>query len=192
MDSIIIKKKVFNIVSQIGERTFKCEYNNKFYFVKNFGFDKTECKDFLYRVKKISFANINIPKLDFIDKKQCIVALDFIERENPFNKLIDGDLDEEYYKELFLCVRNCKKEHIQLDYNPNNFRFKDGKLFYLPFKFKEYIYDYNFIDYDVKVWFYTKEFSNLVLAYGFNVDKDRLKNEFEINKKMTLMAIKYF
>ena len=69
---------------------------------------------------------------------------------------------------------------------------KDGKLFYIPFLYKRFENNNQFIQEDIKYWFYTAKLENYLLSRGFDFDHKKLKSDYEINKFMALVTIKYY
>jgi hypothetical protein len=45
---------------------------------------------------------------------------------------------------------------------------------------------------DIRYWFPTEELADYVESRGFNFDRKRIKKEYEVNKLMALITIKYF
>ena len=85
-----------------------------------------------------------------------------------------------------------KYEGILLDYSPNNFKLIKGKLLYLSCFYKKYEEKQNFVNTQIKLWFYTKELVNYLESKNLPVDHSRLKEEYETNKELVLATIKYY
>ena len=83
-------------------------------------------------------------------------------------------------------------DKLYLDYKPENFKYSNDKLYYLKFDYKKFENNNKFIQQDIRLWFGTEEQERYVLSRGFNFDHKRVKNEYEANKFMALVTIKYF
>ena len=133
-----------------------------------------------------------MPKVYMWDKGSNIFVTDYIEGENIFNILVEKDLDEAILEELFRMAYYQKTSRNAIDFDPINFKFSDGKLYYLPYKMVSFDPRRDFLVKDLPYWFFTKDFVKLAHSRQVDVDESRLIGEFEMNKKMTLMAIKYY
>ena len=133
-----------------------------------------------------------MPKVYMWDKNAMIFVVDYIEGETVFDLLKKNDLDEKIYESLFLMVWFYKKSRNAIDFDPINFKFYNDKLYYLPYKMVDYDSNRDFLTRDLPYWFFTKDFVKLAHSRQVEVDQKRLLNDFEMNKKMTLIAIKYY
>ena len=79
-----------------------------------------------------------------------------------------------------------------LDYKPDNFKFVNGKLYYLPFVVSKFINNESFIQKDMLLWFFTKDLIKYCHDKGIDVDQSRLKSDYETNKNIALMTVKYY
>lgn len=189
---IEIKRKEFEVIEQIGNRSFKVERKGATYFLKKFENDKKGFETIIKNQEILRNCGICIPKIYLWDKNSMIFVTDYIEGENCFDLLCKNDLDEKIYECLFNTFWQCKKSRHIIDFDPSHFVYTDEKLYYLPFKVTEFDSNRDFLTKDLPYWFFTKDFVKLCHARHFDVDEKRLINEFEMNKKMTLMAIKYY
>ncbi len=192
MENIVIKRKSFTILEQIGERSFKAERNGKFFYVKKYEGDKEGFHQFLKSSHRFSITAINVPKLYYYDKNSYIVVLQYIEGDNIFDMLIEKDLPENIYEAIFYMNFLAKREKMALDYRPEFFKFDGKKLYYLPFAYLDYNGKDRFANEDIKLWFYTKDFINYLKEKNLPYDESRLGNEYAKNKEMALMAVKYY
>ena len=76
--------------------------------------------------------------------------------------LLEKDLDDEVIKLAFGQNFRAKVNGLLLDFNPQNFRYYNGILYYMPFTFDTYTKDQDFSLVGIKKWFYTKEFRDLL------------------------------
>lgn len=95
-------------------------------------------------------------------------------------------------EQVFIANFKARVNRIRLDFDPTNFIYKDGKLYYLPFTFTEYVRDADFTQKEIRLYFYTKEFKEFLISKGLPIDQSRLKNEYERNKEIVLTVVKYF
>ena len=189
---IEIKRKEFAVVEQIGEHSYKVERKGKFYFLKKYT-SKDAFREFVDNQHRLKITALDIPKLYLFDKVQMISVVDYIEGENMLEQLAKADIeDENIYKILLMDEWCMRREKIRIDFRPENFKYNGKKLFYLPFKYGSFEPDYNFVMKDLKLWFPTKDLAAYLESKGLTIDKARIANEYEINKKMALLTVKYF
>jgi tRNA A-37 threonylcarbamoyl transferase component Bud32 len=189
---IEIKRKEFEIVEKIGDRSYKVERKGKYYFLKKFDNDKKGFEKVIKNQEILRNSGYSMPKVYMWDKNAMIFVVDYIEGETVFDLLKENDLDEKIYEALFLMVWFYKKSRNAIDFDPINFKFYNDKLYYLPYKMVDYDSNRDFLTRDLPYWFFTKDFVKLAHSRQVEVDQKRLLNDFEMNKKMTLIAIKYY
>ena len=189
---IEIKRKEFEVIEKVGDRSYKVERKGKVYFLKKF---ENDVKGFQTTVKNqeiLRNSGYTMPKVYMWDKGSNIFITDYIEGVNDFDVLCKEDLDEKILEALFLLAWYARKSRNYIDFDPINFRWSDGKLYYLPSKMVDYDSKRDFLVKDLPYWFFTKDFVKLAHSRQVDVDESRLLNDFEMNKKMTLIAIKYY
>ena len=189
---IEIKRKEFEVVEKIGDRSYKVERKGKYYFLKKFENDKKGFEKIIKNQEILRNSGYSLPKVYMWDKNAMIFVVDYIEGDNVFDLLKEKDLDEKIYSDLFLMVWFLKKSRNAIDFDPINFKFYNDKLYYLPCKMVDYDSNRDFLTRDLPYWFFTKDFVKLAHSRQVEVDEKRLLNDFETNKKMTLMSIKYY
>ena len=189
---IDIKRKEFEIIEKLGDRSYKVERKGKYYFLKDFGDDIKGFQKIIKNQEVLRNCGFTMPKVYMWDKNANIFVVDYIDGENVFNILCKEDLDEKILEGVFLMAWYARKARYYIDFDPINFRFSDGKLFYLPYKMVEFDSKRDFLVKDLPYWFFTKDFVKLAHSRQVEVDESRLLGDFEMNKKMTLMAIKYY
>ena len=189
---IEIKRKEFEVIEQLGDRSYKVERKGKVYFLKDFGDDVKGFQKIIKNQEILRNCGFTMPKVYMWDKNANIFVVDYIDGENVFDILVEQDLNEDIYPKLFEMEKKEKKSRTYIDFDPINFRFSDGKLYYLPFEMVEYDSKRDFLVKDLPYWFFTKDFVKLAHSRQIDVDEKRLLNDFEMNKKMTLIAIKYY
>ena len=189
---IEIKRKEFEVIEKLGERSYKVERKGKIYFLKKFENDKKGFDEIVKTQEILKVSGITVPKVYMWDKSSMIFITDFVEGETVFDTLAREDLNEDVLSALFSMFYFVKRFKNSVDFEPINFKFNDGKLYYLPFKTMPFDSKRDFLTKDLPLWFFTKEFVKLAHSRVVDVDEKRLVSDFEINKTMTLMAIKYY
>ena len=189
---IEIKRKEFEVIEKLGDRSYKVERKGKVYFLKKFGDDKKGFDKVIKNQEILRNCGYSLPKVYMWDKNALIFVVDFIEGENVFDILKDKELDEKVYENLFQMTYFMKRSRYAIDFDPINFKFYNDKLYYLPYKMVDYDSNRDFLTRDLPYWFFTKDFVKLAHSRQVEVDESRLLNDFEMNKKMTLVAIKYY
>lgn len=189
---IEIKRKEFEVIEKVGDRSYKVERKDKLYFLKKFENDKKGFDAIVKNQEILKVSGICVPKVYMWDKNSMIFVTDFIEGETVFDTLTKEDLSEDVLKELFSMFYFVKRFKNSVDFDPINFKFCDGKLYYLPFNVVPFDSKRDFLTKDLPLWFFTKDFVKLAHSRVIDVDEKRLVSDFEINKTMTLMAIKYY
>ena len=76
MNEIIeIKRKEYEIIEQIGERSFKVERKGQLFFMKNFGDDQKGFEEFVDAEHKLRVSGVTNPKCYLYDKKIRIAII---------------------------------------------------------------------------------------------------------------------
>ena len=81
---------------------------------------------------------------------------------------------------------------MALEYKPENFIFTNAKLYYMPFKYSKYVSNEPFVQNDIRLFFFTKNFIKHCHDMGIDVDQSHLKSDYEVNKNIALMTVKYY
>ena len=192
METIEVKRKEFEILETLGERSYKASRKGKVFFIKSYEGRKEEFLAFVKNAKRLSITAIPTPKVFLYDKHKMIVVMQYIEGENVLDLLVKHDISEELIELIFhvdFCARN---EKMLLNYYPENFKFDDKKLYYLPFTFEPFEKDKSFTQVGIRYWFYTKEFVEYLKSKDLPVDQYRVGNEYAKNKEMALAICKYY
>ena len=192
MEQVVVKRRTFNILETLSDNSFKVERKNKVFFLKKFN----SFSDYEYcfeRRKKFINNGIKVPKIIKADKKALSIIFEYVEGQNVLEMLYKTPLPESVYKAAFMMNYLARLSKITLDFDPSNYIYTDdGKLYYMGLKYFEYDEKTNFVQKGIRLWFYTKEFSNLLLEKGHQIDKTRLKDDYVINKEIVLMTVKYY
>ena len=192
VEEIEVKRKVFTIVEQLGEHSFKVERKGQFFFLKKFESDSEKFEAFCDAEHRLRVSGIISPKCYLYDKKARIAVLEYVEGESCFKTLQNGELSEQVIEALFKTFWYAKNDRLGLDYKPDNFVFSNNKLYYMPFKVGKFDNKDTFVQEDTRLWFFTKEFVKYCHDQGIDVDMSHLKSDYETNKNITLMIVKYY
>ena len=160
--------------------------------LKKFENDKDGFESFEKSQLILKNSGIKIPKVYLWDKKTMIAVVEFIEGPTAFDILVKNDLEEKYIEKVFKDLWYARTARIYLDFDPRNFFISGDDLIYWPFKYKNYDNKNDFLDRDYKLWIFTKEFAAFAKSLDYEVDTSRIKNDYEINKIMTLLGVKYY
>ena len=193
MNEIIeIKRKEYEIIEQIGDHSFKVERKGQFFFMKKFEDDPVAFEKFIDAEHRLRVSGVTNPKCYLYDKKLRIAIIEYVEGENCLEILLKEDLSEDVIQLLFKTFWYARNDQMALDYSPQNFVFNNGKLFYLPFKCERFTTNEQFVQKDIMLWFFTKDFIKYCHSLGISVDESRLKSDYETNKNIALMTVKYY
>ncbi len=192
MDVVIAKKKEFKIIEKLGDRSYKVKRKNKEYFLKKIGLENDEFDKWIKDYKFLKTAGINMPKMRIIDKKEGIFVEDFIPGETVFDVLLWRDLENDYFRNVFVNEFYEKQDNFSLNYEPINWKLYNGKLYYLLHEYKRgFKEETSFTKRGIYYWFYTKEFADYALNRGKKKDLSRLKNEYETNREILKTVVQF-
>ena len=193
IEQIEIKRKIFDVIEPIGERTKKVTRKNKIYFLKDFGNDISGFEKFVDSAHKLSVSGIVSPRIYVYDKHTHIVATEFIEGPTILDVLLEKDLPEEYFPLIFTDNWYMKNDNILLSFDPKNYKYHNGKLYYIPQLFDKYDEKKTFEKVGIWYWFYCREFVKYLEANNLSVDPQRANiNQATINKRIALTVVKFY
>ena len=193
MNKIIeIKRKEYEIIEQIGEHSFKVSRKGQIFFMKRFDDDPVAFEKFVDAEHRLRVSGIINPKCYLYDKKLRIAIIEYVEGDTCLEALLGGSLSESIIEQLFKTFWYAKSDRLALDYRPENFIFVNGKLYYLPFICDKFVSNEQFVQNDIRLWFFTKEFIKHCHDLGIDADQSHLKSDYETNKNIALMTVKYY
>ena len=166
--------------------------DNNYYLAYDFKDNVEGFLDFKYAVKRLTAAGVKIPNVIKLDKKNYTALLELVEGDTVFDMLRNKDLDEKIIEKAFLQNYKARTNRLRLDFDPINFIYQNDKLYYMPFTFTQYEREQDFTQKELRLWFYTKEFKDLLMKKGLPIDQSRIKNEYVQNKEIVLLVVKYF
>ena len=192
VEEIEIKRKVYQVVEQLGDRTFKVERKGTYYFLKKFDNDREGFDRFVDCEHRLRVSGVTNPKCFLYDKNLRWAVIEYVEGDNCLDLLTKAPLSEEILQLMFRTFWYAKNDRMALDMKPDNFVYTNGKLYYMPFRCEKFISNDNFVQKDIRLWFFTKEFVNYCHSKGIDVDASQLKSDYETNKNIALMTVKYY
>ena len=191
-EEIEVKRKVFTVVEQIGEHSYKVERKGQYFFQKKFENDDAKFDAFCEAEHQLRVSGVTNPKCYLYDKKLKIAVIEYVEGDTCLAALLRGELPENIIELLFKTFWYARNDRLALDYRPDNFVFSYGKLYYLPFTVSRFKDKESFIQNDIRLWFFTKEFVNYCHEKGIDADPKHIKSDYEINKTIALVTVKYY
>ena len=193
MEIFEIKRKIFEVVEKLGERSYLVKRKDKIYFLKDFENDKKGFEQYVETETILNGTGIAHPKIYAYDKNIRVVASEYIEGTTVCEDLIQGDLDEKYFELVFKANWFVKKNKLGINYDPRLWKLNNGKLFYLGAICGKFDENTSFEKVSMRLWFYSKDFARFLVQNGLPVDKNRVpSNEAFVNKKMALVVVKYY
>ncbi len=193
VEEIEIKRKNYQVIEQISDHSFKVERKGKYFLLKKFDNDPEGFEKFTDCEHRLRVSGVSNPKCYLYDKKLRWAILDYIEGENCFDILKEkGALPEEVLELMFKAYWYARNDRMALDMKPDNFVYTDGKLYYMPFKYEKFVSNDTFVQRDLRLWFFTKDFVKYCHDKGIDVDQSQVKSDYETNKNIALMTVKYY
>ena len=192
MEYILVKKTNYEIVEKINSYLIRVRHDEKMYLVYDFSYNPELFLDFKFAYKRLKSSGVSIPNVYELDKKSYRAVTEDIKGPTVLDMLREKDLDEKIIEQAFILNYKARINRLRLNFDPINFIYKDNKLYYTPFTFTQYEREEDFTQKEFRLWFYTAEFKNYLIEKGLPVDKSRIKNEYERNKEIVLLVVKYF
>ena len=187
-----IKKVNYEVLDELGPYLYRVKSNDKEYLAYDFSENRDGFFDFKFANKRLKGCGLAIPQVYELDKKTFRALVEDVKGPTVFDELCDHDLDEKIIEQAFIMNYKARTNRIRLDFDPRKFVLRDDKIYYTPFTFTNYVREEDFTQKELRLWFYTNEFKNLLIELGLPIDKSRLKNEYERNKEIVLLVVKYF
>ena len=192
MEEIKVGFKKYVIIESLEDGSFIAEKGKKKYLIRDLRGNSKEFYHIIDSYKKFLNTGIKHPKVIAKDKKNYIVVVDYIDGETVLDMLRKEDLKEVIYEKIFLLAYMARVERKALNFDPENFKFDGKEIYYMS----EELYDFNdetkFVNKGIRLWFYTREFADLLKEKGLEVDKSRIRPDYETNKQIVLMTCKYY
>ena len=194
MQEIIeIKRKEFTVLSNLDENQKIVERKGKTYLMVDYSSNKEGFLQYINSENKLRTSGIRIPKLYVYDKNKMLVVKEYIEGESVLDLLLKEDLKDEIFEEVFTINFMMKRNKIKLDFDPINFRFFEGKLYYISDFCKVFDEKASFEKEGIFLWFYSPELVTHLSKRGLPVDQKRMsKVPGYLNKQIALTVVKYY
>lgn len=190
--SLIVKKKTYDVKEEINPYCALVEDCGKEYLIYHFEEKPNNFSNFKFASKRLKNCGIKIPTVYEIDKKNQSFLVEYIAGPTCFDDLVEKDTDDKTFEQLFMMNFKARVNNLRLDFHPDKFKLRDGVLYYLPFTFEAYVRSEDFSEKELRLWFYTKEFKDLLIEKGIKLDNSRGMNDFAMNKQIVLTVVKYF
>ena len=94
-EEIEVKRKVYTVVEQIGEHSYKVERKGQFFFLKKYEDRVAEFEQFCDGEHRLRVSGVVNPKCFVYDKKTRMAVVEYIEGETCFDTLLNGELPEQ-------------------------------------------------------------------------------------------------
>ena len=101
MQEIEIKRKFFQILEKIGDRSYKVQRKNDIYFMKQYGEDKEGFEKFVDKLQTFKVCGVKTPKVYVYDKNQRIVVMEYIEGDTMDAYFSVAELTDNMFQKLF-------------------------------------------------------------------------------------------
>ena len=192
MENLLIKRKAYLIESTMKESdnhvSYKVSFKNRFYFAKKYN----NFVDFVKEQQAYKdFKNYGIknPKLLKVDKKNNILLYEFVDGVKALDAIAKNTIDDSWFEKLFTIYRFARFSKIDIDYRPEQFVMVKDELIYLQHDFMEQNSKYNLENYGLDFWLYGDVCIKHLKEFGYEIDKSRVLEQAEVNKKIVLLSI---
>ena len=192
MDNLVVKKKTYKVLEELGQHTFLVEKDDKKFVIKTLGIKTEAYSNYVFANKCLSSTGVRVPKLIKADKKTGNVLLEYIGGDYVFDLLINGPLNDNIMEKAFVFNWFAKANRLAIYFNPHNFKYFNEDLYYVNYTFDEYEKVKDFSEKGIKLWFYTNDFAKLLKEENIEVNEARIKKDFEQNKEILLTVVKYY
>ena len=194
MENVIqIKNKKFVLTSVVAEHeghaTYIATWSGRTYCIRTYseGFEEA-----MKNYKILKHAGINMAKICFHDDENHVIVFDYFPEQSVLEALSHGPLTENYFEAMFALYRFARFSKVCLDWEPQNFMLRGSQMFYLPTKY-EPLNDKNKFELEgLRTWFLGKEGHESLRRKGFDDSALPLLSDAEVNKAMTLVAVRYW
>lgn len=192
MEEIKIGFKKYKVISSLSDDSFIVENKNKRYLIRDLHGNLKEFYHIIDSYKRFLNTGIKHPKVKGKDKKRCLLLIEYIDGRNIMEMLMEKDLPEIIYEKIFFLAYMARVEHKALNFDPSLYVFDGKEIYYMNEELYEFNDETKFINKGIRLWFYTKEFVELLKEKGLESDKSRIKEDYAINKQIVLMTCKYY
>ena len=192
MEKLLVNKKEYEIISILGEdeyhKSYQAKRGDRLFFIKKFN-DFPSFRASLENRKELKKNGIKIPKILKANKKEFVIITQYIEGKNCLELISEGELNDEIFEQLFHIYRFARFAKMELNYLPENYVFYKDELYYLSEHFEPQNKNKNLENYGIYFWFYGNECVEHLKEKEMPVDKSRILQKGEVNKKIVLTSI---
>lgn len=197
MEEVIqIKNKRFVIEKEIASHedhtTYSAVWSKRPYLIRVYN-DKENYAKSLADYRTLKHAGINMAKMCFHDDASFVIVYDLFPENDCLTDLSQGELSDLHFQSLFALYRFARFSKVALDWEPQNFMLRGTQMFYLPTKWSP-LTEKNLFEKSeaYRTWFLGKEGRALLKKKGYSIDQLPSLSEGEVNKALTLMAVRFW
>lgn len=191
MENIVVKGKSFEIIKELNNSSFVVARKDKKFVLRRYE-NQSEMWNDLQTHKKLKKYGINIPKLIKKYKDVCYALFEFVSDTTMLDVLLIEDIPDASFKELFNIYRFCRFSEINLNYLPENFAMKNGRMYYLSHDLFKGDEEINLENHGLYFWIYSPKLVEHLKELGLEVDKKRMLTIPESNKKIVLISVMHW
>ena len=191
MENIVIKNKNYEVVKELDSGVFLVSQKDKKFALRQFASSESFNNEIALR-KRLKKLGVNIPKTVKAFKKELCLLIEYISDETMLDVLLKGDIPDEAFKELFNIYRFCRFSKVDINYLPENFAMKKGRMYYLALDLMESSEEKNLENYGLFYWIYSPQLATHLKELNLEIDKSRLLTQPEANKKIVLISIMHW
>lgn len=203
METRIVNNKEYKIIKLLGKGkggySYLAEYKDKQCIVKQIHHEPCSYYTFGNKIQseindynKLSKLNINISKMiDYDEKTECIIK-EYIEGPTIYDIVLEfGQIEEKYFEQVFSMCKVLYKANTNIDYFPTNFIINNGRIYYIDFECNDYEEKWNFENWGIAYWLYSKELIEHAKEHGFEGKIKEVLSENEFEKVKMELCKKY-
>lgn len=192
MEILKIKFRKFEVIEHQSDDVLIARHGKKTYQITKFDSKSDEGKELAYQINRVSTCGVKVPKLYILDKRNGYIVKEYVIGETIMEMIAKNNLDEKVFEQLFQNAYLAKINRITLNYEPDKWLYSDGVLYYTYPYFIIYNEEKDLVKRYLRLWFPTKELQTFLKNNGLEIDKNRMKEEYAVNKEIVLMICKYY
>ena len=191
METIKVKRKEFEIVDTLKEGKYKATRKGKTFYVSDFKDNKDAFEKYFDAAFRLKNTGVKHPKLVLVDKKTHIIVEEFIEGVSALKLLMEPEVDEYIYQQIFTLMYLARLERLNVNPDPECYLVNDKTLYYVSKEFKPYKDENAFVKNGIRLWFKTKEFKDLLTEKQIP-NNVKIETDYIVNRQIVLMTCKYY
>ena len=138
MATITVKRREFEIVDTLKEGKYKATRTGRTFYVSDFKDDKDAFEKYFEAAFRLNNTGVKHPKLIRVDKKAHIIVEEFIEGTSALKLLMEPEVDEFIYQQIFTLMYLARLERLNVNPDPECYLVKDKTLYYVSKEYKPY------------------------------------------------------